>query len=255
MNTPIEHSSENKRKAGEIFSENTDDFTLVEACKYGSREAFDVLTNKYWGRIYGFCFRKLGNKEDAADITQEVFFKFFLHAGKYQPGKAKFYTWLSRVAINSCIDFIRKKNRSPKAVSFDSEVWNGENMNRTSLQIPSQVPGPEQLLGGKQQAEQLSRVFVNLPRKQRAAVTAKYLQDFSVAEIAEMFSCPQGTIKTRLYLGRKSLSKLLLNSQKNGPVPRGLQPGNGRVEKNPRGPKSDARFSGSALGSARAVGW
>ena len=86
------------------------DKELIAAYKLGDRSIFQYLVLKYESRVFNHCMRIVENREESADLTQEVFLKVFRNIDKYEHTYA-FYTWLYRITVNCCIDFLREKKR------------------------------------------------------------------------------------------------------------------------------------------------
>ena len=89
-----------------------DDEALLRRCADGDRQASALLINRYSARILSLAQRMTGSREDAEDITQEVFIKIFRQAAKWESGKAKLSTWIHKVTVNQCYDRLRKKRET-----------------------------------------------------------------------------------------------------------------------------------------------
>ena len=84
------------------------------------RKAFEELLNRYQEKIYQFCFRFIGNTEDAADCSQEIFIKIYQHIGQFNY-RSKFSTWIYRITINTCQDMVKSKSYKYRQRSVELE--------------------------------------------------------------------------------------------------------------------------------------
>ena len=94
------------------------DITLVELAQQGDIEAYEQLVERYHARIYSLTYQMTSNREDAEDLTQEIFIKALQALPKFK-GKSSFYTWLYRIGINKTINYRKKRNRR-RPLSLDS---------------------------------------------------------------------------------------------------------------------------------------
>lgn len=95
-----------------------DELKLIKKAQKGDVEAFEKIITEYQSIIYNIAFRFAGNAEDAADMSQEVFLKMFRNINSFQ-FKSKLSTWIYRVATNTCLDQVKRKNRNNPAYSLD----------------------------------------------------------------------------------------------------------------------------------------
>lgn len=182
-----------------------DEKDLVKrACK-GDDAAFEALMHAYQTPIYNLCYRTLGNQEDAADMTQEAFFKAWKHLGSFQ-FESSFSTWLYRLATNCCLDLLRSKKRRP-TISIVSEDEDGEEQLFDPVDT---APQPDEALIRKEEQQQLHTALQSLEETQRQIITLRVVNDLSYTEIADILSLKEGTVKSRLSRARENLRKKLL---------------------------------------------
>ena len=93
-----------------------DELKLIKKAQKGDVEAFEKIITEYQSIIYNIAFRFAGNAEDAADMSQEVFLKMFRNINSFQ-FKSKLSTWIYRVATNTCLDQVKRKNRNNPSYS------------------------------------------------------------------------------------------------------------------------------------------
>jgi RNA polymerase sigma-70 factor (ECF subfamily) len=183
----------------------TDD-ELVARSMGGDAESFNQLILRWERPIYALAYRVIGREEDARDVCQET----FLRAFRALPGfkrQAKFSSWIYRIALNLCRDWIRRQRRAP-VMQMPEGVDPGELM---AEQGP--VESIEDLVGRRQLSEVVEEAMALLPEEQRTAIILKEYHGMTFQEIADMQGCPLSTVKTRLYQG---LTVLRRHLEKNG---------------------------------------
>ena len=170
------------------------DEELVARSVSGDVDSFNQLVLRWERPIYALAYRVIGREEDARDVAQETFLRAFRALGGFK-GQAKFSSWLYRITLNLCRDWIRKERRTPVAqapegvdiIELAGEATPGETM--------------EQLVGRKELGRAVSKAMAMLPEEQRTAIILKEYHGLTFQEIADMLDCPLSTVKTRLYQG------------------------------------------------------
>ncbi len=163
-----------------------EDADLIRQAARGSVEAYNLLVSRWEKRIYNYLLRIAGNREDALDLTQDVFLKAYQSLRKLDDPE-RFAPWLYRIAHNEAYSMFRK--RRPESDVEDAE--------------PAPV-GAEVMVGGSSVFPIELTLAVNgalsrLSSDQREAVVLKIYQGFKFEEMAEILSCPVSTVKSRLY--------------------------------------------------------
>lgn len=172
----------------------------------GDQNAYADIVNLYQNKLYQLCYRMLGNKQEAEDITQEAFVRAYINLHSYDQ-KRKFSTWLYRIATNLCIDRIRKKKPD---YYLDAEVAGTDGLDMYS-QIASEERLPEDVVEQMELQERIQYEISRLPDKYRSVIVLKYIEELSLQEISEILEMPLGTVKTRIHRGREALRKQLNN--------------------------------------------
>jgi RNA polymerase sigma-70 factor (ECF subfamily) len=181
------------------LDDNNDD-QIIENIKSGDASAFAALIEKYQDKVYTLCRYMLENPQDAEDAAQETFIKVFRGLGNFTPSSS-FYTWLYRIAVNTCLD--QKRKNSFFSLFFSSD-------HGTSLDaFPSRAPTPETALASKQSAQSLQIALNRLSTKLRTALVLKELEGLSYDEIAEVLDVSVGTVKSRISRAREELRKIM----------------------------------------------
>jgi len=182
---------------------DAEDLQKVRECLAGNPDAFEVLFNKYRGRIYSLAYRYVQNKEDALEVTQDVFVRAYQALASFQTG-SKFYTWLYRIAVNRAIDFVRARRVRPQIEM--SEIGD-EDLARQSPGPRS--PDPAKALDEKELRQKIRSAIGKLSDKHRTVFVLHALENLSYKEIAEVVGCSIGTVMSRLFYARKRLQKEL----------------------------------------------
>jgi len=178
------------------------DEELVARSMGGDLDSFNQLVLRWERPIYALAYRVIGREEDARDVAQETFLRAF-RALKGFKGQAKFSSWLYRITLNLCRDWIRRKKRTP-VVDMPEGVDIAE---LASEQGP--VESIEDLVARKQLSRTVGEAMRFLPEEQRTAIILKEYHGLTFQEIADLQGCPLSTVKTRLYQGLSVLRRRL----------------------------------------------
>ena len=177
------------------------DAELVLKAQQGDVHAFDELVERYHGKIYGLTYNMTSNREDAEDLTQEVFVKAFQALPRFK-GKSSFYTWLYRIAVNKTINYRKKRNRK-RALSldqFDQEIKTDEVYHDlTSKGSPLRNVSLTEL------QKKMNEALLTLSEKHRTVVVLHDMQGIPHEEIAKMVGASVGTIRSRLFYARRQM--------------------------------------------------
>jgi RNA polymerase sigma-70 factor (ECF subfamily) len=183
------------------------DEELVERATAGDLDAFNQLVTRWERPIFGLAFRTLGREEDARDVVQEAFMRAYRGLRGFK-GEAKFSSWLYRITLNLCRDWIRKERRAPIV-----QVPEGVDAVDLADAQPSPAESVEQLVARREMSRAVSKAMAELPEEQRTAILLKEYQGLTFQEIADQLGCPLSTVKTRLYQGLSVLRRRLERQQ------------------------------------------
>src|SRR3954470_9348500 len=178
------------------------DEELVTRSMGGDLDSFNQLVLRWERPIYALAYRVLGREEDARDVAQETFLRAF-RALKGFKGQAKFSSWLYRIALNLCRDWMRRERRTPVA-----QAPEGVDI----IELAGEATPSESLddrLARHQTGRVVGKAMALLPEEQRNAIILKEYHGLTFQEIAELLDCPLSTVKTRLYQGLTVLRKQL----------------------------------------------
>jgi RNA polymerase sigma-70 factor (ECF subfamily) len=181
------------------------DSILVRESKGGNHLAYSELVRRYQDKLFTVVYGLVQNREDALDLTQEVFIK--AHAGMERFREdAVFYTWLYRIAVNACIDFNRRRQRTQDPFSLDDEFLVESGYEPIDCSPRSD---PERSYANKELHASLHKAIDALSEPLRVAVLLHDVEGLSQKEIAEIMKCPLGTVKSRIQRGRQELRQKL----------------------------------------------
>jgi len=174
-----------------------DDRQLVEQIRRGDDGAFETLVRRKTSKVYGLCYRVIGNGEDAKDISQLVFLKLWENIEKYDPTYA-FDTWLYRMVTNVAIDFMRNKQSRDNAVN-------------SNLRLVKTSVDPEQTVSvARREVESVFNAVSNvLSPKQKTIFVMSEMEDLRSSEIAKILGCRESTVRNHLFNARKLMQTQL----------------------------------------------
>ena len=184
----------------------TDDYKLVLAAIDGNQQAYATLMTRYRHSVYHVIFKMVNNRDDADDLTLEAFGKAFNKLPSYAPNFA-FSTWLFRIAVNNCIDHIRKKRI--QTYSMDDTIKGSDGDREFSHSIRDHEPDPEQMMMHDQKIAHIRRLVEQLSTKYRIMIELRYYEELSYEEIAQELNLPLGTVKAQLFRAKEILYQQL----------------------------------------------
>jgi len=179
---------------------------LIEMAKHGSSDAFGEIILKHERFVYNVVYRMLPNPEDAKDISQEVFIKTYRYLSKFD-NKASFSTWIYRIAVNTCIDEIRKR-KGKETISLDDEIEGAEGSIKN--QFADKSVDIERAVIEKEGLESIRKAVNKLSDEHKVVVTLRDMEGLTYDEIADITQVSLGTVKSRLSRARKALKELIL---------------------------------------------
>lgn len=172
------------------------DTDLISRVVAGDREAFDEIMRHHEDRVFSVCLRIMANREMALDATQDTFLMVFRKADQFQ-GKSALGTWIYRIAVNTCYDHLRKAKR------------------RRAETIPEnfdpQDPSAEEALNSAGMRPEIQDALDQLPPDFRTAIVLSDIEGMGLPEVSAVLGVPIGTVKSRLFRGRRLLAQRLGN--------------------------------------------
>jgi len=179
---------------------------LIEKCKQGDIEAFEILIDEYQSKILNYCFRMLNHRSDAEDAAQEVFVKVYRFIGSYS-GQSSFSTWLYKVASNVCRDYLRK-HRRPDRQTMSLQQVNSEG-EEYGLSIEDATYAPYNSVQQTEAQRVLAQALDQISPEHKTVIVLRDIQGLSYEEIGKIIGAAPGTVKSRINRARLQLQKLL----------------------------------------------
>jgi RNA polymerase sigma-70 factor (ECF subfamily) len=181
------------------------DATLVAAAEGGHDQAFGILVGRYQKRILNVAMRFTRNREDAEDIVQQSFQKAFIHLQQFE-GNSSFSTWVTRIAINEALMWLRRKRVSSEVPIQESST---NNETPQALDFPDSGPNPEESSLQRERERILSAAMNELTPGMRTAIELRELGELSTEETARVMGLSIGAVKSRVFHGRRKLREVL----------------------------------------------
>ncbi|MGB7846748.1 MAG: RNA polymerase sigma factor [Candidatus Acidiferrum sp.] len=178
------------------------DAQLVQRCLQGEGSAWEELVRRHSRRIYNVCYRFVGNRTEAEDISQEVFLRVYRTLQSYRSTHGGFATWMTSVTRNLLIDHYRRTKRDRQTDSLEDKMPVVENKESSARR-----PDQQALLG--ELTGQVQSALTRLSPELREAVILRDLQQLEYAEIQQVLAVPEGTVKSRINRGRIELARIL----------------------------------------------
>ncbi len=191
----------------------SDDHSLVAAARAGDRSSLDQLLRRHYDRVFAVCRRITGNEADAADAAQEAMIAIVRGLAKFD-GRSSFSTWTYRIATNTSLDELRRRQRRPL-------LNKGAQVHGDGTMIYDEVPDPDAGLRIEALGDRLAidAALADLPEDFRLPVVLRDVGDLDYAEIAEVLNVPLGTVKSRIARGRSMLAARIDRTSRNQPDP------------------------------------
>jgi len=191
------------------------DAPLIDRVKRGDVKAFEMLVVKYQRRIERLIGRMVRDTDLVEDIAQETFIRAYRALSQFR-GEAQFYTWLYRIAVNTAKKALGDLKRDPLVSENALRAGNEEDETSAVENELTTAETPETVLAAKEIAAAVNSAMEALPEELRQAVTLREIEGLSYEEIAEVMNCPIGTVRSRIFRARESISvkiKPLLENQ------------------------------------------
>ena len=170
---------------------------IISSILAGKTERFAYFLDKYGQQVFNLIVRMTNSPEDAEELTQDSFMKAFEHLSSFN-GNSSFSTWIYRIAYNTALSFLRKKNVEQTVI--DDNQWN----RISDTQIDDALNNESE-----EQIEKLQQALIKLTAEERALVTLFYEEEHSIQELAQILNLNEGNIKVKLHRLRKKLYVLM----------------------------------------------
>ena len=170
------------------------DKVILEGCKNGDRKAQEQLYKNYYKTMVSLCIRYTGNNQDAVEVLNNGFLKIFKSIHRYEPGKASLYTWIRTIIINSCLDFLKIKQKAITLEPLD--------INTDTTPIDAEAIQ-------KMKTAELLFFVKHLPVVTNTVFNLYVMEDYSHKEIGQLLGIAEGTSKWHLSEARKQLKQMI----------------------------------------------
>ncbi|MCL5022424.1 MAG: sigma-70 family RNA polymerase sigma factor [Nitrospirae bacterium] len=175
-----------------------EEYSLIEQCRGGNSEAYAILVERYQEMVYNVACRMIGDRDAAHDISQESFLSAYDGLKRFR-SDSKFSTWLYRITVNKCRDYLR--GRKPDVL-----------LDEVSEILPSKAPDPQDLLYRKQLGQTLQTALGALPEDYREVIVLKHIGGLDYKEMESILGVSANALKVRTYRAREMLKKFLLEA-------------------------------------------
>ena len=187
---------------------------LVHRAQKGDRDALGELLVNHQNRLYNVALRMVGDREDAAEVTQEAMLKIVQHIGGYD-GRSQLSTWMIRITMNQAISHLRKR-RLRKTISLDADgassatasqgmTYDGHSTALRDRLPDEQEPDPHQCVEQDEMLVHLHQALNRLEDDFRSVLVLRDINEMDYRQIADVLSVPVGTVKSRLFRARLAL--------------------------------------------------
>jgi RNA polymerase sigma-70 factor (ECF subfamily) len=184
----------------------TGEAALVARCAAGDDVACTDLVEQHQRMVYQLALHLLGDRDEALDVSQEVFLRVFRTLGTFR-GQSSLRTWIYRIVVNQAWNRQRwwRRRRQGDQISLDEHV-----RARGERALPDAGPAPDRILDQKETATRVWQALDRLPFEQRTAIVLREIDGLSYEEIAFSLGVAAGTVKSRLARAREALRALLM---------------------------------------------
>ena len=182
---------------------------LVSQCLAGNQAAWHQLVTGQHKRVYGICYRFLGDATEAEDVTQDVFIKVYRNLGTFDGERGSFQTWITTLTRNLLVDTYRRSKQDRVTDSIDASTSSDEDGPTLADRLADRRPSQEQRFAGLELKARVQAALQKISPELREAVILRDLEDMDYKEIALVLKIPEGTVKSRISRGRGELARLL----------------------------------------------
>jgi RNA polymerase sigma factor (sigma-70 family) len=185
---------------------------FIKELQKGNQSAFGQLLDTYQQKVFGTCISFIPNKEDAEDVSQEVFIAVFKSIHQFKEN-SKLSTWIYKIATNKCLEFIRKKNAKKRFSFMQTLLGNEIPLDKTNYFTEVNHPGI--LLENQEKSALIFKAIDTLTESQRIIFTLAKIDEKSYQEIVEITGKSLSSVESILFRAKKALQQKLENFYKN----------------------------------------
>lgn len=189
-----------------LSARTIEDYALVQTAISGNQKAYAELLDRYRAAIFNMMYKMVNNRTEADDLTIEAFGKAFHKLPSYAPRYA-FSTWLFKIAINNCIDHVRKKRLN--MYSSGDPYGNSDGDFDLFRSVKADGNSPEDAMIRDQKISMMRHLLDRMSDKYRTMIELRYYEELSYDEIAQQMQIPLGTVKAQLFRAKEILYQML----------------------------------------------
>jgi RNA polymerase sigma-70 factor, ECF subfamily len=187
------------------------DTEIIRLILHGDKDKFRILVERYQSLVFRTCIGFLHNKDDADDLTQEIFIQIYNSLPQFK-GEAAFSTWIYRITVNASLNKKRRDARNPLLQRFEAIFKSGKD---DEFLIPvADTENPENILIKEEHRQWVQRALDSLPDSQRTAIILSKYDDLPQRKIAEIMNVTEGAVEALIQRAKKNLSNKLISSRK-----------------------------------------
>src|SRR6266403_172379 len=165
----------------------------------GDRDAFRVLVDAHARSVFNVAYRMTGNREDADEIVQETFLRAYKSLDRFE-SRSRFSTWIYRIAVNRCLDFLEKKK-----ITGSYTISDDPDPEEQTIQLPTKDAGPDRMLLSKEAKTKISEAMQALTPTERIAFTLRHMDGQSIEEISKVLKVRENAAKNTIFRAVKKL--------------------------------------------------
>ena len=212
MNNPPGSPSKGQPSAAEDVLPGPQDLELVARSQAGDTQAFNELVTRYRSRAFAMTYNMVRNEQDAWDLAQDGFLKAWKSIGRFR-GQSSFYTWLYRILMNVCIDWLRRKHIEG-GTEFDDAIGLS-NIAPGAMTAPRGELQPAAKISDQEIRTRIDAAIERLSVEHRTVIVMREIDGLEYSEIAGQVGCSIGTVMSRLFYARKKLQAMLRDVYEN----------------------------------------
>jgi RNA polymerase sigma-70 factor (ECF subfamily) len=179
-----------------VYNNIESDDALIERVKKGDCDAFNPLVERYKLLLYRLMYRIVYNRDDAEDLVEEAFIKAYKSISRYEIGRS-FYAWISRIAVNNAINYLKKEKKNMTQPIEWSEHT-----------LEAQKGNPVEMTKHKLLKEKIGVAIAKLPEDYRTILVLRVEEEYSYEEIGKILKIPKGTVMSKLARARQKLKEI-----------------------------------------------
>lgn len=204
MRWTVALSSRGSDADGSIQAAKREERILIEQAQQGDQRAFEALLHRHQRRVLSLIGHTIRQPNDVEDLAQQVFMKVYTALPRFD-FRAEFSTWLYRITVNECYDFMRRQRALKSSAGNELQVGEMAELDRLSVGQAQRVANPAKQAELRQTVEML---FSRLTPDERLLLSLRELEGYSMEEIASVMQVKENTVKVRLFRARKRLLDL-----------------------------------------------